>query len=106
MHRKEMVFFSTIGVGIHRQRADPIIEEDEDCLWGTGVIGTNSVKALSYGVFYYNCKAFSFRGGDEHRHLSTEQYTIKLENNQKVLEFRDRQSKNLHGGLKQGRVEP
>lgn len=93
-------------MGIHRQRADPITDEDEDRLWESGVIGMNSARALSYGAFFYNCKIFGFRGGDEHRDLHTDQFRLTEENGQKVLTFYGRNSKNVQGGLKQRRVEP
>lgn len=43
---------AVLGVGIHRQRVDPIPEEDEERLWETGVIGLSSAKALSRGAFF------------------------------------------------------
>lgn len=73
-------------------------------LWDTGVIGY--AKALSYAVFFYNCKIFGFRGGDEHRNLDANQYSIRIENGNKVLVFEGRNSKNVQGGLHQRKVEP
>lgn len=93
-------------MGIHRQRADPVTDEDETRLWESGVISMDNAKALSYGVFFYNCKLFGFRGGDEHRDLQTDQYRLTDENGQKVLTFYGRNSKNVQGGLKQRKVEP
>lgn len=75
-------------------------------LWDKGVIGTGNAKSLSYAVFFYNCKIFGFRGGDEHRNLDASQYTVKYEGESKVLVFEGRTSKNVQGGLLQRKVEP
>jgi len=66
------------GIGIHRNRTDPISQDDETKLIDSGVIGILIAKALSHAVFFYNCKTFGFRlgvgDGDEHRELKTSQH--------------------------------
>lgn len=44
------------GVGIHRNRADPVTDEDKMKLWDTGVIGYANAKSLSYAVFLTTVK--------------------------------------------------
>ncbi|XP_053406126.1 uncharacterized protein LOC128559095 [Mercenaria mercenaria] len=94
------------GIGIHKDRADPVSEDDEIQLWEKGVIGHSDAQALCYGVFFYNCKVFGFRGGDEHRNLDVNQYSITMESGCKVLTFMGRNSKNVQGGLNQRKVKP
>lgn len=102
----KLQFIVASGVGIHRNRADPIDDNEEDMLWNKGVIGYSSAKSLSYGVFFYNCKIVGFRGGDEHRNLDVSQYRFSHESGKQVLIFEGRTSKNVQGGLLQRKVEP
>ena len=94
------------GIGIHRNRADPITTEDEEQLWDSGTLNMDTAQGLSYAVFFYNCKLFGFRGGDEHRNLEVNQYEVitDQDGNQKLV-FYGRSAKNLQGGLKQRKIE-
>lgn len=61
----KLQFIVASGVGIHRNHAGPIDDNEEDMLWYKGVI--RCISYNYYGVFFCNCKIFGFRGGDEHR---------------------------------------
>jgi len=60
---------------------------------------------LTYALFWYNCKLFGLRGGDEHRSLTREQFTIGRDEAGRFLRFSGRSSKNVQGGLKQRKVQ-
>ncbi|CAC5408103.1 unnamed protein product [Mytilus coruscus] len=96
------------GLGIHKKRADAISPQDEDTLWCKGVISLDSAEGLSYGVFYYNCKLFGFRGMDEHRHLDATQFEVVTDSVQKkkCLTFYGRISKYNEGGFFHRKIEP
>ena len=55
---KEM---TAAGIGTKKTSADPLTVQDEEQLWSSGTIGFHSSKALSYSVYFYNCKVFGFR---------------------------------------------
>ncbi|CAG2247964.1 unnamed protein product [Mytilus edulis] len=96
------------GLGIHKKRADAVSPQDEDTLWCKGVISLDSAEGLSYGVFYYNCKLFGFRGMDEHRDLEATQFEVVTDSVQKkkCLTFYGRISKNNQGGFFHRKIEP
>ncbi|XP_066288271.1 zinc finger MYM-type protein 3-like [Branchiostoma lanceolatum] len=93
------------GVGAERRQADPLTQEDEDKLWTTGTISTNTSMGLSYCVFYYNCKVFGLRGMDEHRRLQIEQYKFGTDVSGKYLLYTGRICKNVQGGLNHRQVD-
>ena len=79
--------------------------EDEEQLWSSGTIGFHSSKALSYAVFFHNCKAFGFRAMDEHVRLTAEQYEFGDDKEGDFITFNGRIVKNVQGGLQQRKVE-
>ena len=62
---------------------------------GSGAVGFHTSKALSYGVFFYNCKVFGLRGMNEHVNLTVEQYEFGKDSLGEYLVFTSRMSKNL-----------
>ena len=93
------------GLAVPQKSAQPVSETDEKQLWNNGVFWTRNAKSLQYTVFFYNCKLFAFRGGDEHRDLTTDQFTFGSDENGKFVEFKGKNSKTFSGGLKQRRLE-
>lgn len=89
------------GVGTVPKRAEPISKEQEELLWSKGVFDINSSQGLIYLVFFYNCKLFGLRGGDEHRQLCRDQFTVDNDAVGRYLRFMGRSSKNVKGGLRQ-----
>ena len=59
---KEM---TNAGIGTLKNAADPLTFADEEQLWWSGTIGFHSSQALSYAVYFYNCKVFRFRAMNE-----------------------------------------
>ena len=71
----------------------------EEQLWSSGTIGFHSSKALSYSVYFYNCKVFGFRAMNEHVSLMAEQYEFGSDKD--VVKI----SKNVQGRLQQRKVD-
>jgi hypothetical protein len=92
------------GVGIVRKQAEPLTEDHELILWDKGLFTTETSEGFLYLMFFYNCKLFGLRGGDEHRSLEREQFIVGEDETGKYLNFIGRSAKNLQGGLKQRSV--
>ncbi len=88
-----------------RKQAQPLTVEQEDRLWTSGVFNLNSGWGLTYAVFWYNCKLFGLRGGDEHRALRREQFEVGSDGNGRFIRFMGRSCKNVQGGLRQRKVQ-
>jgi hypothetical protein len=58
------------------KRADPVLPNDEQALWDSGVFNFDLSTGLSYIVFFYNCKIFGFRALDEHKQLDAFQWIL------------------------------
>ena len=93
------------GIGTKKTSADPLTVDDEEQSRSTGTIGFNSAKALSYAVFFYNCKVFGFRAMNEHVSLVAEQYEMGTDKDGEFITFNGRVPKNVQGGLQQRKVE-
>lgn len=50
-------------------------------------------------MFWYNCKCFELRGGDEHHNLEVDQYSLGTDEHGKYIKFIERSVKNYQGGL-------
>lgn len=46
------------GIGVNKEKSDPVTRADEETVWDTGVFSFNTAEGLSNAVFYYNGKAF------------------------------------------------
>lgn len=102
-----MKLLTSQGIGVDKKRADPVTEADEKKMWETGVFSMDTASGLSNAIFFYNGKAFAFRGMEEHRQCVAEQFQILFdhENNQRYIQYTPRVTKNVQGGLKHRRVE-
>ena len=88
------------GVGTTKNAADPLTLTGEELLWSSGTIGFPSLQALSYAVFFYNCKVFGFRTMNEHVNLVVEQYEVGVDETGEFIRFHGndgRVSKNVQG---------
>ncbi len=92
------------GVGTESKQAQPLTKEQEEKLWSLSIFSLNTGWGLTYIVFWYNCKLFGLRGGDEHRSLVREQFEIDYDQQGRFLRFKGRNSKNVQGGIKQRKV--
>jgi len=88
------------GLGTNVKQAQPLMPEDEENLWESGVFGENSAESLQCTVFFYACKLFGLRGHDEHHDLKCEQFVVSSDQHGKYIEFTGRGSKTYKGGLK------
>ena len=93
------------GIGVKTNSASPLSRAEEKQLWDSGLIGFHSSKAVSYGVFFYNCKIFGFRAMNEHVNLMVEQYEFGKDSQGEFVIFTGRVSKNVQGGLEQRKVD-
>ena len=67
------------GVGTETMRAQPLTPEQEEKLRCIRIFRCVLVGASPCNtVFWYNCKLFGLRGGDEHRSLVREQFRSQL----------------------------
>ena len=67
------------GVGMVTKQAQVISKDEEELLWLTCVFNINSAQGLPYLVFFYNCKLFGLRGGDEHQELCCQEFVMQQE---------------------------
>ena len=67
------------GKGIHSQSKDPVLADDESKFWDDGIFNIDTAEGLSNIVFFYNCKAFGFRGIQEHISLEAEQFSVETD---------------------------
>ena len=89
------------GIGAVKAQARLVTLEEEDTLWNTGAIGSQSPLSLINAVFYLNGINFTLRGGDEHRSLRISQLMFGYEENMEYVEYTEFGSKNRPGGRKQ-----
>ena len=85
------------GIGLNPKQAQIITTEEENKLWESGVLGTDSPRALLNAVFFYNGRNFLLRGGEEHRFLRLSQF--QRYSNPDRYEYTESGSKNNSGGL-------
>ena len=83
------------GIGAEVKHAGMFTREEENCLWEKRVLGARNPFALLRSVFFYNCKKFCLRGGEEHGSLKISQ--MKRSNDAYV--YTENGSKNRSGGL-------
>lgn len=87
------------GIGTMKKQAQPVMEANEKRLWDSGVTSVTCAQSWSYGVFYYNCKAFGFRGFDDHHSLETTQYSFDCDELGDYVTFSGKVCKNYQGGI-------
>ena len=97
---------TSIGVGSFQKQAQPITREMEGILWEKGIFSRETGQGLLNIVFWYGCKMFGLRGGDEHRRLEAEQFVIMNDESGHYLRFVGKSCKNWQGGLHQRKVQP
>jgi len=95
----QMKQLTTCGVGTLKKQAQPLTSEQEHSLWEQGIFSIETAQGLLNAVFWYNCKCFGLRGGDEHRNLEVDQYSLDHDEHGRYLRFVGRSTKNYQGGL-------
>ena len=54
---------------------------EENILWESGQLGSNSCRSLIQAVWWNNCLHFGMRGRKEHHSLKIEQFCLEIEQN-------------------------
>lgn len=100
------------GIRATRRQSKTISIAEENQLWETHTIGTESPQALLFAVFYYNGLNFVLRGGAEHRELKISQLKFSTVSDPddpgtllECVEYTEHGSKNRPGGRHQLNVE-
>ena len=86
-----------MGIGAESKSAEVFTKEEEDQLWSSDTLSTNTSKGLLRAVFFLNGKYFCLRGGEEHRQLKLSQ--LKRVASPPRYIYTECASKNLAGGL-------
>ena len=90
------------GLGSQSKPTEALSKEDEQKLWTTGVLSTETPKGLLNAVFFYNGKNFVLRGGSEHQDLKFSQLKRSVDGNGCVCyTYTEHSSKNRCGGFNQ-----
>ena len=92
-----------VGIGAKPKQSETLGPEDEEMLWSSGVLGSESPQALLNAVFFYNGKNFLLRGGEEHRNLKISQ--LQRMTNPDRYVYVETGSKNKQGGINDIRQE-
>ncbi|KAK6188604.1 hypothetical protein SNE40_004747 [Patella caerulea] len=93
----EMKRLTSLGFGTKVKSCEPVLP---------GVFSMNTAEGLSNAIFFYNGKAFAFRGMEQHKCVEDEQFEILTDqkNKRKFIRFTPRIQKNSQGGLKRKNV--
>ena len=86
-------------IGAKINSAQVISDEEEEKLWETGVLNTNTPNGLQKAVFYHVGKACCLRGGEEQRNLKASQFTRQYNPDRYI--YTENGSKNRSGGFYQ-----
>ena len=89
------------GIGAVVRHTEIFTADEEERLWSTGVLGTDTPTKLQRAVFFTIGKRFCVRGGEEQRNLGPSQF--RRDHNCYV--YTEHGSKNRSGGLAQLNVE-
>lgn len=53
-------------MGKHKNKADPLTEEDEEALWESGALGGDNPLTLNHTIWYLLSQQFGTRDNQEH----------------------------------------
>ena len=105
----EMKRISGAGIGSKKRQAEIITEEEEELLWGKGVLGDETPQSLLATMVFYNGLYFALRSGQEHRQLRRKPCQIEVverKGERPYLVYTEDLSKNRPGGLKGRNTTP
>ena len=93
------------GVGVERNRSEPISVDEEEMLWSKGMLGDSSPDILRDTMVYMCGLYFALRGGMELRQLTRKQLSIhELSNGDRYIQYQEMGSKNNPGGIHHRKV--
>ena len=89
------------GKGKRTKRADPLVEEEEEILWKSGVLGGDNPQSLNYTVFYVLSQHFGTRGCQKHHQIRMEHLKLvkNAEGQIEYIEWIEGVTKTRQGGL-------
>ena len=94
MRRREL---KQSGKGNRQNRAEPLSAEQEDRLWLTGQLGTDSAETVQNTLWYFVTNLRAFRGSHEARQLQWGDLKLCEDENTEFLEFTERETKTRTG---------
>ena len=97
---------TSLGYGIQRKQAQPITRGMESMFWDKGIFSRESAAGLLNIVYFYNCKLFGLRAGDEHRSLCAENYNFGNCEGSLYMQFNGGSNKTYQGGLSHRKLCP
>lgn len=94
------------GVGVEKNRSEPISVDEEEMLWSEGMLGDSSSGVLRDTMIYMCGLYFALRGGVELRQLTRKQLSIReLSNGDRYIQYQELMgSKNNQGGIHHRKV--
>ena len=85
------------GKGNRPNRAESLSVEQEDRLWLTGQLGTDSAEMVQNTLWYFVTILLGFRGSHEARQLQWGDLKLREDENSEILEFTERETKTPTG---------
>ena len=73
---------------------------------GKGIFSREMGDGLLNIMYFYNCKFFGLRAGDEHRQLKVKQFGFGIMNDIEYVQFTGLTSKTYNSGLKHKKLSP
>ncbi len=106
----EMKRLQSQGMGSKKRQAEALTPEDEDILWGKGLLGDATPQTLLDTMVYSNGLYFALRSGSEHRqlrlHSPSQIELIEQSGKRPYLRYTEDISKNRPGGIKGRNIKP
>lgn len=94
------------GLGNNPKQAVTISAEEEESLWGKGLLGSHSPQTLLDTMVYMCGLYFALRSGQEHRQLTMEQIrVVEKPGAPAYVVYTENTSKNNSGGLQQRKLK-
>jgi hypothetical protein len=94
------------GIGLHTKQTDSVTYDNEEELWRQKILNAETPKGLQRTLFYLIGVNFALRGGQAHRTLTVENFTIMTDaSGSRYFEYKEVISKTHHGGLKDLKIQ-
>ncbi|XP_033752677.1 uncharacterized protein KIAA1958-like [Pecten maximus] len=106
----KMKELSKKGMGLQRRQADVISQVQEEDMWRTNILGSDTPQKLLDTMVFMIGLNFALRAGQEHRNLrfgGHSQICIRVDNeNRRYLEYTEDVSKTNRGGILHRKLDP
>ena len=86
-------------MGKRKNKADPLMDEDEEALWESGALSSDNPTSLNHTIWYLLSQQFGTRGNQEHTEIKLEdlKWVRVLQTNE--VRYVEWLTKTRHGGL-------